>query len=137
MAFRKPKKQPQFADLIGILAQTKDTENPLYQTVQEIIKRLTQFQGVTVEELAKKLEQDDVPKFGIRYAVREIPMGVLDGVNTNFSLAAVPITGTEEVYLNGLLQDTRGIDYSINGAVITFLIPPVATDRILVTYQRI
>lgn len=52
MAFRKPKQQPRFADLIGILAQSKETENPLYQTVQEIINRLTQFQGVTLEEIA-------------------------------------------------------------------------------------
>lgn len=52
MAFRKPKQQPQFADLKGILAQTKDTENPLYQTVQVLIDRLTQFQGVTLEQIA-------------------------------------------------------------------------------------
>jgi len=53
MAFQKPKKQPQFADLIGILAQTKGkTEPQLYQTVQEIINRLTQFQAVTLNEVA-------------------------------------------------------------------------------------
>lgn len=52
MAFRPPKKQPQFADLIGILAQSRETENPLYQTVQQIINRLTQFQSVTLEQLA-------------------------------------------------------------------------------------
>lgn len=52
MAFQKPKKQPQFQDLIGILAQTKKSDNPLYQTVEEIINRLTQFQQVTLAEIA-------------------------------------------------------------------------------------
>lgn len=53
MAFRRPKKQPEFADLKGILAQTKkQTESPLYQTVQTLIERLTQFRAVTIEEVA-------------------------------------------------------------------------------------
>ena len=52
MAFRKPKNQPEFADLIGILAQSKDTDNALYQTTQELINRLTQFKVVTTEQLA-------------------------------------------------------------------------------------
>jgi hypothetical protein len=53
MAFRPPKKQPQFADLQGILAQTKkQTESPLYQTIQVLIERLTQFQLVTLEQVA-------------------------------------------------------------------------------------
>lgn len=52
MAFRKPKQQPRFADLNGILAQSRDTDSALYQTVQVLIERLTQFQGVTLEEVA-------------------------------------------------------------------------------------
>ena len=52
MAFKKPRKQPQFADLVGILAQSKDTDNALYQTVQVLIERLGQFQSVTLEEIA-------------------------------------------------------------------------------------
>ena len=52
MAFRKPKQQPEFADLKGILAQTKQAENPLYQTLQVLIERLTQFKIVTLEQVA-------------------------------------------------------------------------------------
>ena len=52
MPFRPKRKQPQFADLKGILAQTKETESPLYQTVQEIIERLTQMKDVTEERIA-------------------------------------------------------------------------------------
>ena len=52
MAFKKPKQQPQFADLKGILAQSAETDNALYQTVQVLIDRLTQFQHVTLEQVA-------------------------------------------------------------------------------------
>jgi hypothetical protein len=51
MAFQRPKKQPNFATLKSTLAQTKNTEHPLYQTIQILIERLMQFQGITVEEL--------------------------------------------------------------------------------------
>lgn len=52
MPFRPPKKQPQFADLKGVLSQSKKTDNALYQTVQILIERLMQFQGITVDRLA-------------------------------------------------------------------------------------
>src|SRR6187402_1127986 len=44
MAFKKSTKVPEFADLKGVLAQTKNTEGPLYQVVGQIIDRLTQTQ---------------------------------------------------------------------------------------------
>ena len=77
-----------------------------------------------------------VPVIG-NIVIREIPSGTIDGSNATFTLANTPVTGSDQVYLNGLLQDTRGIDYSISGAVITFLVPPLTGDRILVSYQRI
>lgn len=43
MPFRPPKKQAQFADLKTTLAQYKEPDNALYQTVQEIIERLGSF----------------------------------------------------------------------------------------------
>lgn len=188
MVFRKPKKQPGFADLKGILAQYKEPDNALYQTVQAIIERLTQFQGASNEEIAKKIPEAEATKrFATQFATylteqsdvavlpnsrqlkagtnvtldptipgelkinsagggggtsyitetREIPVGIINGVNTTFTLANIPVGSSEQVFLNGLLQDTRSIDYSISGAVITFFIPPVSGDRILVTYQRI
>lgn len=67
MAFKPPKKQPQFADLKGILAQTKDTENPLYQTVQVLIERLTQLQLIINESLKDKLDEPDA---ALRFATK-------------------------------------------------------------------
>jgi hypothetical protein len=76
------------------------------------------------------------PPGPVNIITREIPVGTINGNNTVFTLANTPIVGSEQIYLNGLLQDARGIDYSINGAIIAFLIPPVFGDRILVTYQK-
>lgn len=69
MAFRPPKKQPQFADLKGILSQSKSPDNALYQTVQQIIDRLTQFQLLIVEEAKKKLDDTDAEaKYANKFA---------------------------------------------------------------------
>lgn len=52
MAFKPKKKQPQFADLKGVLSQSKQTDNALYQTVQILIERLTQLQGNLNDDIA-------------------------------------------------------------------------------------
>ncbi len=52
MPFRPKKKQPSFAPLKGSLAQARDTDNALYQTIQILIERLMQYQGVINDELA-------------------------------------------------------------------------------------
>jgi len=66
--------------------------------------------------------------------VRENPGGTIDGSNTNFTLANTPKSGTEEVYLNGLLQDPTN-DYTISSNTITFLSAPKVGDRIRVSYR--
>jgi hypothetical protein len=51
MAFRPPKKQPDFTGLKTTLAQIGSKDNALYQTIQILIERLAQFQGITVDQL--------------------------------------------------------------------------------------
>jgi hypothetical protein len=70
---------------------------------------------------------------GAALIIREVPSGTKDGVNDEFVLDFSPEPGTEQVYLNGLLQNIT-TDYTINGTTITFVVPPIATDTILVTY---
>jgi phage-related tail fiber protein len=71
------------------------------------------------------------------YVVRETPSGLVNGSNTAFTLASTPVTGTEQVFLNGLLLDPgAGNDYTISSASITFLSAPVADDKIRVTYLK-
>lgn len=69
--------------------------------------------------------------------IRETPTGAVNGANTSFALATTPITGTEEVFLNGLMQDPgAGNDYTIAGATITMLAAPLTNDKIRVNYYK-
>jgi hypothetical protein len=65
---------------------------------------------------------------------RETPSGTINGSTTSFTLANTPISGTEMVYQNGLLQDAGGQDYSISTNTITFVTAPVTGDKLRVTY---
>jgi hypothetical protein len=68
---------------------------------------------------------------------RETPTGLVNGANTTFTLAATPTAGTEEVFLNGILQEPgAGNDYTISGATITYLTAPATGDRIRVNYRK-
>lgn len=67
---------------------------------------------------------------------RETPSGSVNGSNTAFTLANTPLSGTEMVFLNGLLQEPSSQDYSISGTTITFVTAPVSGDRIRVTYLK-
>lgn len=67
---------------------------------------------------------------------RETPSGSVNGSNTAFTLANTPIAGTESLYLNGLLQEAGGEDYSISGTAITFVTAPVTGDRIRCNYLK-
>jgi hypothetical protein len=73
---------------------------------------------------------------GVALVVRETPLGAMDGVNATFTLMNTPTVDSEQVFLNGLLQESRGADYGIAGNVITFIMPPLPGDRVLVTYAR-
>lgn len=57
MAFKKPKVQPKFADLKGVLSQTQ-LDNTSYQLLQTLIERLIQYQDVIQEELDNKTSSD-------------------------------------------------------------------------------
>ncbi|HOM04370.1 MAG TPA: hypothetical protein PLU67_02630 [Candidatus Kapabacteria bacterium] len=72
-----------------------------------------------------------------KYVCREVPSGTVNGSNTNFALASIPISGTEMVFVNGILQNAgSGNDYTISGNTITFAQAPKTGDVILVTYWR-
>lgn len=68
---------------------------------------------------------------------REIPVGLLNGVNDTFVLASAARAGTENVYVNGILQDPgAGNDYTIAGDTITMLYMLEATDKLRVSYYK-
>lgn len=68
---------------------------------------------------------------------RETPSGTVNGSTTVFILANTPVTGSEHVYLNGILQEPgAGNDYTISGTTITYLTAPLTGDKIRVTYRK-
>lgn len=80
----------------------------------------------------------------------EIPAGSVNGTNATFTLANSPISGTQEIYVNGIRMcpgatstatcGTGGppVDYVISGNTITFNSPsiPQTGDTILADYSH-
>lgn len=61
------------------------------------------------------------------------PTGVINGVNTIFTLPTVP-GPVVLVYRNGVLQQPGGSDYTLSGSTVTFAIAPLLGDILLVVY---
>jgi hypothetical protein len=61
-----------------------------------------------------------------------------DGTTTIYNLANTPVTGSEHVYVNGVLQNAASNDYSISGGAITFVggAIPQTGDVVLVSYRK-
>jgi hypothetical protein len=71
------------------------------------------------------------------FITRETPTGTVNGVNATFTLANTPLANTEEIYLNGLLQEPgAGNDYTISTNTITMLNIPATGDRLRVNYRK-
>lgn len=78
------------------------------------------------------------PGPGAADTVSEIlPAQDQDGVNDSFLLSsAVDVSGTIQVFRNGLLE-VRGQSYElVNGNTVTFTTPPLDDDVIAVVYQK-
>jgi hypothetical protein len=68
---------------------------------------------------------------------KEIPTGSINGSNTAFALANTPVSGSEHVFLNGILQESgAGNDYTISGLNITMLTAPLTGEKIRVSYRK-
>jgi hypothetical protein len=71
------------------------------------------------------------------FVTKEIPSGSINSANVTFTLANTPTAGTEEVFLNGVLQESgAGNDYTITGAVITYLTAPLTGEKLRVNYRK-
>jgi hypothetical protein len=74
---------------------------------------------------------------GVGFVDQEMPSGAINGVNAAFTLSQTPSpTASLAVYLNGLLL-TNGVDYTLSGAVITFItgLPPQSSDILSCSYR--
>lgn len=71
------------------------------------------------------------------FVTREVPSGSINGSNVTFTLANTPTAGSEEVFLNGILQDVgAGNDYTISGGTITYLAAPLTGEKLVVNYRK-
>ena len=69
-----------------------------------------------------------------QFIYKEVPSGLINGTNSVFNLAQTPITNSEHLYLNGVLQTNLG-DYTITGSQITFTDAPPQNSVLICTYQ--
>ena len=98
--------------------------------------------GVTATELAASafpagsgLTGGGGSTVSVQIATRETPSGTINGSNTAFTLAHTPMSGTEQIFLNGQLLDAGGgNDYTISGTSITMLSAPITGDKLRATY---
>lgn len=71
------------------------------------------------------------------FVFNEIPSGTVNGTNPTFTLANTPITGSVQLYVDGVHMNPGGSnDYTISSATITFLTGaiPQTGDIILAAY---
>ena len=69
--------------------------------------------------------------------VKEVPSGSVNGTNVTFTISNAPaVAGTEQVFLNGLLQFAgANDDYTISGGTITFNTAPETGWKLVVYYS--
>ena len=63
----------------------------------------------------------------------EVPAGAIDGLNTAFTLANTPEPNTFALHIDGMLYQA-GVDYTLAGASLTMVTPPVPGQVMLASY---
>jgi hypothetical protein len=70
-------------------------------------------------------------------AWNETPGGTIDGSNTDFTLAAAPISGRLLLFRNGIcLRPGVGHDYTLAGSAITLADAPASGSNLLAFYSH-
>lgn len=71
----------------------------------------------------------------MRMVTRETPNEAPDGSRTTFTVDYTPRNGTEQIYVNGILQiEGAGESYTLSGSTITFSEAPSSGDKVRVSY---
>ncbi len=68
---------------------------------------------------------------------KEVPSGAINGSNAAYTLANTPTSGSEHVFLNGILQESgSGNDYTISGTTLTMATAPLTGEKLVVSYRK-
>jgi hypothetical protein len=99
---------------------------------------LTAGSGIVINPGAGTISISTTALSATNFVTREVPTGSVNGTNPTFTLANTPTVGTEEIYVNGILQNGGSNDYAISGATITFQTGaiPQNGDVVLVNYRK-
>jgi phage-related tail fiber protein len=99
--------------------------------------------GITITNGAGTITISTTALIASNFVDKEVPTRqgggtAPDGLTTIYNLANTPVTGSEHVYVNGVLQNPGSNDYSISGGAITFVggAIPQTGDVILVSYRK-
>jgi hypothetical protein len=88
------------------------------------------------EEIARAVNNNATAGTLSGFVDSEIPVGVINGVNTVFGLASAPTPALSlMLFLNGLLQTAGGVDYTLAGATITYVAAPAAISKHIAWYR--
>jgi hypothetical protein len=90
--------------------------------------------GVSVSAIGSDVTVNIPGGAGFSIANNEVPSGVIDGVNTVFTWANMPLYGVV-VALNGSTVSPAGGDYTTVGNVTTFTFPPPPGSIIVGSYE--
>lgn len=96
------------------------------------------YQGIVIDAYGRVTSASNQSYLATsNYVSRETPAGTKNAVNKAFSLAFVPVIGSEMLFLNGqLLRPGAGNDYTISGLNITMDIAPETDSDLVCTYIK-
>lgn len=128
-----------------VLQYDKKTDKIVYRDIKNVTNVIHQGGGGTTlpsqsGQAGKFLMTDGTHLMWVAnsgagtWAFKESPSGAINGTNTVYTLVHTPVTGSEHVYRNGVLQE-EGDDYTISGATITMVTALDTGEKLSVTYQ--
>lgn len=84
-----------------------------------------------------KIQPSTIPSSGALASTLkmwETPTGTPNDVLTAFTLANTPFAGTLVLFKNENAMEGGGVDYTLSGVTVTFVLPPATGDRIRAVY---
>lgn len=125
--------------------QIKNAPTP--QQIRNIASRdydLTELKDVTIQNpingqtlvynIVTKKWENGAGGSSSNQTYNEVPAGVINAINTTFTLLQVPQTNTLKLYLNGIRQ-MYTTDFTLTGNTITMGSPPLLLDTLLADYN--
>ena len=70
-----------------------------------------------------------------KFVFNEIPLGIIDGINSIFNTNFLLVPDTEVVFINGQKQK-KPDDYNISGQTITFTFSPGVSESVEINYIK-